>query len=464
MSGGETPVIAERIKSIKKERPALLSLGDGGKHHGRCRERRVALQPRPRPEAGQHCLSLAIFLASLSSCPLGCPGDWQALAERNRTLLNWKNSEPLSRRTVSLCAGKNMTSNQASDTPTRDPFPLVYAESNRPRESADLRRLMAVPEDQRDVEWLKCMLQHAVRLEFTTIPPYLVAMWSVIDSGDPIVGLLSDIVHQEMLHMGTVCNLLNAIAGQPDISSPNTVPRYPTRLPGGVHPDLVIGLEPISKAVIANVFMEIEKPEFGPITWFRGESYPTIGAFYTAIEKRVARLTQAEIPGDRQLRLNKPDFKLQPIASVEDALCAIRLIKEQGEGTSSSPLFGPSLSDVAHYYTFGEIYHEKQLKQVPAGHWCYCGDDLPFPKPEGVYPMAPVPARGYPESRKFNETYTQMLSELQSACDKGGDAGGAHLATAMTLMSQLGPLAITLMTTEIPSSGGRRFGPSFHLV
>ncbi len=345
-----------------------------------------------------------------------------------------------------------------------NPIPLIYSEASARQGSLELRELMGLPEEQRDLAWLRRMLQYAIRLEFTTIPPYLFAMWSVIDDGDPVVGLISDIVQQEMLHLGIVCNLLNAVdGGKADVSSRTVVPSYPTPLPGGVHPGLVVGLEAISKDLVGGVFMEIEKPEFGPVVWFRGETYPTIGAFYTAIAGRVARLKPEEVPGERQIKLAKP-FKLNPIGSVQDALDGIRLIKEQGEGTSASPLFGPSAADVAHYYSFGEIYHEKQLKQESSGKWCYSGDPLPFPKPEGIYPVAPVPAAGCPESRAFNEVYGKMLRELQLAWDAGGGEGGGHLTTAMGLMTQLGPLAVALMQKEIPSGGGKRFGPTFQPV
>ena len=39
----------------------------------------------------------------------------------------------------------------------------------------DLQEMLAYPEEERDINWLKIMVQHAVQLEFATIPPYLTA-------------------------------------------------------------------------------------------------------------------------------------------------------------------------------------------------------------------------------------------------------------------------------------------------
>ena len=94
----------------------------------------------------------------------------------------------------------------------------------------------------------------------------------------PIIRRIKDVVLEEMLHLGIACNLLNALdGGMPNISG--SVPTYPRwGLPGGVHPGLACGSALFSKAVVADTFMKIEEPESGPIVWYRGESFPTIGA------------------------------------------------------------------------------------------------------------------------------------------------------------------------------------------
>ncbi len=330
------------------------------------------------------------------------------------------------------------------------------------RPASDLRILMATPDGDRTVGWLRNMLQLAISLESSTIPPYLVAMWSVIDQNDPITDLFLQILLQEMLHMGIACNLLNSIGGSVRIAYADVVPTYPGHLPGNVHPGLVVGLEPLSKDLIAKVFMTIEEPECGPIKYYLGQTYPTIGEFYSAIQDRVKLLRPDEIAPTKQLASAK--LGLTPIGTVPQALAALETIKEQGEGTSSSPKYGPNPGDFAHYYVFGEMYHGKRLVEVTPGNWEYSGAAVDFPKPDGIYPMAPILATGYPESMAFNRAFTNMLQELQQAWDLGHEGGGdGHLTAAETQMGSLGDPAAQLMTTKIPGSN-LTYGPCFKLV
>ena len=99
----------------------------------------------------------------------------------------------------------------------------------------------------------------------------------------------------------------------------------------------------------------------------------------------------------------------------------IDLVKEQGEGTASSPLYGPNPGDKAHYYVFGELYHERLLVEESPGVWRYSGTPIPFPT--DIYPIAPIPPAGYSQSQSFNETYSEMLRELDAAWELGGDTG-----------------------------------------
>ena len=61
-------------------------------------------------------------------------------------------------------------------------------------------------------------LEAAIRLELSTVPPYLCAEWSVKDQADPVAGLIHSIVIQEMLHMGLAANMLVAIGGKPEMT------------------------------------------------------------------------------------------------------------------------------------------------------------------------------------------------------------------------------------------------------
>lgn len=83
------------------------------------------------------------------------------------------------------------------------------------------------------------------------------------------------------------------------------------------------------------------------------------------------------------------------IENLADAEKAITTIKQQGKGTSTSPVGDPGdpagTDNLAHYYKFAEIYHGHKLIPVKAG-FKFEGDAIPFPD---VFPMVPVPPEGY---------------------------------------------------------------------
>lgn len=101
-------------------------------------------------------------------------------------------------------------------------------------EHGGIRELMLEPEH--DQAWLTRALQMAIKLEHATLPPYLCAMWSIKNTGDPVHDTIRKIVVDEMFHMGLACNLLTTIGGTPILHDPQFIPKYPGRLPGGVRP------------------------------------------------------------------------------------------------------------------------------------------------------------------------------------------------------------------------------------
>ena len=132
---------------------------------------------------------------------------------------------------------------------------------------------------------LQDALQTAMQLEFSTIPPYLCAQWSIDGNGDPsgVAGMIQNIVIQEMLHFALAGNMLNAIGFTPSIANPAFIPNYPTHtLPGGIRLRHEAGLNPLSHAQL-EVFEEIEKPEFPAVALALTKRPATIGAFYDTI-------------------------------------------------------------------------------------------------------------------------------------------------------------------------------------
>lgn len=315
--------------------------------------------------------------------------------------------------------------------------------------------LMSLPEADHDLDWLKAALQAAIKLEFATLPPYLSAYWSVKDRLNPVARSIREIFREEMLHLGIACNLLSGVGGAPVLNTPEAVPTYPGPLPGGVNPELRIALQGLSRDA-ASLFMKIEFPEDGPIAL---EQFTTIGAFYTAMQAALEKL-KPPFSLERQL---EGALGLTKLHSSEEAILAIQLIKRQGEGSKASPEdTGPA--DLAHYYRFGEIFHERRLQRDATGAWHFDGAALSLPE---VWPMAEVPAGGYQKDevtdqvwqllKEFDQLFTEMLSDLQDAWQKGAQTS---LEAAVDLMLELRAPAVALMSITRPSTPGN-YGPCF---
>jgi hypothetical protein len=75
---------------------------------------------------------------------------------------------------------------------------------------------------------LQDALQTAMQLEFSTIPPYLCAQWSINSDPCGVADMIEEIVLQEMYHFALAGNMLTAIGGVPDIANASFIPRYPT--------------------------------------------------------------------------------------------------------------------------------------------------------------------------------------------------------------------------------------------
>jgi hypothetical protein len=58
---------------------------------------------------------------------------------------------------------------------------------------------------------LQDALQTAMQLEFSTIPPYLCAQWSIDSDPSGVADMIENIVVQEMYHFALAGNMLTAI-------------------------------------------------------------------------------------------------------------------------------------------------------------------------------------------------------------------------------------------------------------
>jgi hypothetical protein len=263
---------------------------------------------------------------------------------------------------------------------------------------------------------LKDALQTAMQLEFSTIPPYLCAQWSINTDKDPsgVSDRIQDIVVQEMYHFALAGNMLTAIGGVPDIANAAFIPSYPTNeLPGGIHQALAVDLKPLTPEQV-QVFMQIEYPEFTPVAFAKNKGPATIGDFYDTIAAGFTAVSPAIVAGAYAVEYGEAT----PIKSIADAQAAISLIKAEGEGAPGNPNQPAQGSTTkAHYYVFKEILTQKSLVQDAAGKWSFTGAPVQFPT---VFDFQPSTATPDP-SLAFNQALAQLLTGLQSCWTSGAD-------------------------------------------
>jgi len=337
----------------------------------------------------------------------------------------------------------------------------------------EIKQFIDIEQKHRNLEWLKQALAMAIEVELSTLPPYLCAWWSIIDSNTEAANIIKSIILEEMLHMGLACNMLTAIGGTPKI----TIPKYPGHLPGNIHPKLTVYLSGLTKDYLENIFLKIEKPiepieirEKQPLRFalFVAEevpvqTYPTIGAFYDEIFKTFHDLSpQINITN----QLVADHINLYKIQTLDDVEKAITEIKQQGEGTASTPKTDPKFGqELSHYYKFSEILHGKKIV-FENNQWSFSGDEIPWPD---TYPMAKVPDGGWTgrysnpswEVRHllihFNAIFNSMLNKLESAWINGNQG---DLGNAVNEMFQLKSPAVELMKIPLPNSSNN-YGPDF---
>ncbi|MEO8133179.1 MAG: ferritin-like protein [Betaproteobacteria bacterium] len=317
----------------------------------------------------------------------------------------------------------------------------------------------------RDLEWLEHALQSAVSVEFSTIPPYLCALWSIKDQMHPVAASIRNVVQEEMLHMALACNMLTAIGCVPKINDPMMVPSYPGPIPGAVHPELTVSLSGLSDASL-DIFVAIEAPsqEKGPPTTEQGsKGYKTIGAFYDAILEAF-RALKPRLATERQVTGPLAYMVMADLAAVE---AAIFLIKDQGEGSEATPEVEHT-HELAHYYRFLEVRQCRRYSGVDGEcRPVFEGDPLPRPAawpmafvPKGGYLQADVPPDVWTKINGIDQTFTLLLDRLQVVWELGDQSALVH---AIETMFGLTSLAQALMGVEIGEGIGN-YGPCFRFL
>ncbi|MBV7333026.1 ferritin-like protein [Chloroflexi bacterium TSY] len=293
-------------------------------------------------------------------------------------------------------------------------------------------------------------LRAAMSVELTTMPPYLYTYWSIrpLEDGDSQAGVqaartIMSVALEEMLHMGLVANILNALGGRATITDPLYVPSYPGQLlrhSTGKY-GVEVGLLPLSSTAI-DTFLKIELPE-SDVPDPPSSGWATIGQFYESVESKITDYAGPFNHGRQLPEFDNPGAgRLIPVESQCDAIRALKLIVDQGEGTSSET-HDDGNHELAHYWKFMEI---KTAIENGSLHLT-----------QDVYPVISNPADivyspdQQAANKQFNLVYSELLDSLQTTLtsEQPGvfpkyplfDSHLEQQKTATTYMDELGQLA-----------------------
>lgn len=308
------------------------------------------------------------------------------------------------------------------------------------------------------VEDVRAHLLLATRVELSTIPPYLFAMYSIKDQGSDAARLIASVVVEEMLHVCLVTNLLLAIGGEPDFG-PDTIPSYPGLMAHHT-PDLMLTLGRCTHELVRDTFMAIESPR-APAAPPEDDNYQTLGQFYAALEIAIAGLDPSTHAFDdpqvhRQLadasfytpvKFDAPDSGgLMLIDGKETADRALEIIIDQGEGLSDHLWADPAHQELTHYYKFKQIAEGS----TPIGEtWPVMSNPSTAAFPDSVQAL----------SDAFNALYGLMYVTMGDLFSGHHDQG-ERIGRLYALMSKcLAPVARRLV--QVPIDGGQNACPTF---
>ena len=345
----------------------------------------------------------------------------------------------------------------------------------------DVAAHLAIAPAKRDLDWLKSALQAAIALEHATMPPYIAATYSLKVQNYTAYNLLRGIVMEEMVHMASVCNILAALGGTPQIRTLD--PPYPAQgLPGNAEPDLHVCLAQLSKRQLEN-FMRLESPLSLLPDAVRSEAYPSVASLYGAIRDALIQNAQAvgaAVKAGGKSNQVGDNIGFSTIVPSDDADCldqmlaALKAITSQGEGCPHHGLHagGASEGEESHYARFAQLYYGHQLRRPAADTELtrdsvedfFRGYAIPFP--EVVNTLA-VPRDGYEsllaadpdraavekDLAGFDQAYTDMLAGLEAVWNGDPTRWWPTLGQAVATMAKLRVLGcFNVMKHQVPAA------------
>ena len=333
-----------------------------------------------------------------------------------------------------------------------------------------------------DREALQQAAQLALQVEFTTIPAYLSALYSIAQPASNAYQLLRSVVVEEMFHLNQAANLLIGIGGLPKLTG-DAAPSYPTYLPkANTATTPFIGLVQASTDVFANVFAAIEAPA-PPLAPPQGDKYDTIAQLYEALRRGLHSYTGSDLfqpnPDGRQridIYLGKFGGKPVNVTDMASADLAIQQIVQQGEGHApfGKPLEPKEKWGTYNYYgmrtdgTYGPIIGEPLESTHFVKFRTIALDTANFPKTRAIVSNPRLDDFSNKEARQkaqsFNTAYSILLKALEATFHTRPDpmfgATDPYFGVALPLMHDVMPsLALSLMSTPALENGDPDTGP-----
>ncbi len=228
-------------------------------------------------------------------------------------------------------------------------------------------------------------LYTAMSIEHSTIPPYIMALYSIKPGTNlQALQILRSVAVEEMLHLTLAANVLNAVGGKIEntLTRSDFIPEYPTAIGTG-EDDFEVSLEKFSRESV-ETFLKIERSkhvaEDQPLVGVRdpkknwlariyrtltGESFSfySIGLFYTEVIRGLNALYKEKrddlFCGDPQRQI-KPEYyfngsgEIIPVTDLRSAIRALKVIQEQGEGSRQGTIYDAE-RELCHYYRFEQL-------------------------------------------------------------------------------------------------------------
>lgn len=347
----------------------------------------------------------------------------------------------------------------------------------------------------KDIDHLKQCLLVALKLELSTIPPYLCGLYTIKEGSNvEAAALIKSVVVEEMLHMILVSNILNAITDSKTakgklFSVKDIIADYPTALPGDIVPTVPPGMPPFKVSLLKfsreaiEEFTTIERPSDPDAPLTDPDKFDSIGQFYQAIRYGLERLNRESggeiFCGDPKRQVGPEHYygsggKIIKVTNYNEAVEAIEEIVGQGEGidgtiATDQVMFGEDI-EYAHYFKFQEINYGRMysandtnfkmpIRSVPTGRefpvsWTSVYNMKANPKMEDYKDNREL----YQKAIEFNKTYVTLLNGINDAVSGNPDL----LIKGITVMFDLKYKALELL--NIPLGNGECAGPTFEYV